>query len=142
MIAPQVPAGRTVGHASFDHHTHGEVDHPIRVMTAREGYIGQIDVEMLATCGTVVRRVGHQEINRATGVDIAKVVQRALAGGGARGEMVTAWTGGLLMVAALRSPLGCWEVLDVDNALGGVWHVFTRSEHGWLPWKKRLRPVV
>src|SRR6266571_4920763 len=54
---------------------------------------------MLTTCGTVVRRVGHQEVNRATGAYIAKVV-------------------------------------DVDNALGGVWHVFTRSKHGWLPWKK------
>ena len=67
VIAPQVPTGRTVGHAIFDHHTHGQVDHPMRVMTAGWGDIGQIDVEMLPTCGTVVRRVGHQDVNRATG---------------------------------------------------------------------------
>src|SRR2546425_2616897 len=91
---------------------------------------------MLTTCGTVVRRVGHQEVNRATGAYIAKVVQGALVGGVARGEMPTSGAGGLLIVTAIKSQLGCWEVLDVDNALGGVWHVFTRSKHGWLPWKK------
>src|SRR2546428_7674353 len=91
---------------------------------------------MLTTCGTVVRRVGHQEVNRATGAYIAKVVQGALVGCVARGEMPTSGAGGLLIVTAIKSQLGCWEVLDVDNALGGVWYVFTRSKHGWLPWKK------
>src|SRR5207245_1805845 len=85
---------------------------------------------------TVVRRVGHQEVNRATGAYIAKVVQGALVGCVARCEMPTSGAGGLLIVTAIKSQLGCWEVLDVDNALGGVWHVFTRSKHGWLPWKK------
>src|SRR2546426_173367 len=91
---------------------------------------------MLTTCGTVVRRVGHQEVNRATGAYIAKVVQGALVGCVARGEMPTSGARGLLIVTAIKSQLGCWEVLDVDNALGGVWYVFTRSKHGWLPWKK------
>src|SRR6266702_8584272 len=50
--------------------------------------------------------------------------------------MPTSGAWGLLIVTAIKSQLGCWEVLDVDNALGGVWHVFTRSKHGWLPWKK------
>src|SRR5207244_13212835 len=91
---------------------------------------------MLTTCGTVVGRGGHQDVNRATGAYIAKVVQGALVGCVARGEMPTSGAGGLLIVTAIKSQLGCWEVLDVDNALGGVWHVFTRSKHGWLPWKK------
>src|SRR2546427_7074936 len=91
---------------------------------------------MLTTCGTVVRRVGHQEVNRATGAYIAKVVQGALIGCVVRREMHTSGAGGLLIVTAIKSQLGCWEVLDVDNALGGVWYVFTRSKHGWLPWKK------
>src|SRR5947209_18432104 len=91
---------------------------------------------MLTTCGTVVRRVGHQEVNRATGAYMPKVVQGALVGCVARGEMPTSGAGSLLIVTAIKSHVGCWEVLDVDNALGGVWHVFTPSKHGWLPWKK------
>src|SRR5512145_2491251 len=101
VIAPPMPAGRPVGHALFAHHTHGYVDHPLRVMTAGWGYIGQIDVAMLTTVGTGGRRVGHQEVNRATGAYIAQVVQEALVGFVARGEMATSWAGGLLMVTAI-----------------------------------------
>src|SRR6266851_5910107 len=85
-----------------------------------------------------MRRGGHQEVNRATGASIAQVVQGALVRGGARGEMATSWTGGVLMVSALQSQLGYWEVLDVDNALGGVWHVCTRSKHRGLTWEKMV----
>src|SRR6266581_2548578 len=52
--------------------------------------------------------------------------------------MATSWTGGVLLVSAIQSQLGYWEVLDVDNALGGVWHVCTRSKHRWLPWKNMV----
>src|SRR5712691_11715470 len=52
--------------------------------------------------------------------------------------MATSWTGGVLMVSAIQSQLGYGEVLDVDNALGGVWHVVTRSKHRWLPWEKMV----
>ena len=135
VIAPQMPAGRPGGHASFDHHTHGDVDHPLRVMTAGWGYIGQSDVAMLTTCGTVVRRGGHPEVNRATGAYVAKVVHGALVGGVARGEMATSWAGGVLMVTAIKAQLWGGKVLDIDQTLGGVWHVFTRSKHRWLPWK-------
>ena len=133
MIVPQVPAGRPVGHVIFDHHTHGYVDHPPRVMTTGWGYIGQIDVEMLTTCATVVRRVGYQEIHWATGAYIAKVVQGALVGCVARGEMATSWAGGLLMITAIKAHLWDRQVCDIDKTLGGVWHVFTWSKHRWLP---------
>jgi acid phosphatase class B len=133
VIAPQVPAGRPVGQVIFDHHTHGYVDHPPRVMTTGWGYIGQIDVEMLTTCATVVRRVGSQEVHWATGASIAKVVQGALVGWVARGEIATSWAGGLLMITAIKAPLWDRQVFDIDNTLGGVWHVFTWSKHRWLP---------
>jgi len=103
------------------------------VMTAGWGYIGQIDVKMLPAFGTVVRRVGHQEVHRATGGDIAKVVHGALAGFVARGELVASWAGGVLLVTPVKHQLRYWEVLDVADALRRVWHIFTRSEHGWLP---------
>jgi hypothetical protein len=135
VIAPQVPAGRPVGQAIFDHHPHGYVDHPLCVLTAGWGSIGQIDVAMLTTFGTVVRGVGPHEINRATGASIAKVVPEALVGFVARGEPATSWAGGVRMVTAIQSQWWGWKVCAIDTTLGGVWHVFTRSKHHWLPWK-------
>jgi hypothetical protein len=51
------------------------------------------------------------------------------------------------MVTVIKSPLRFREVLDIDNPLGGVWHVTARSIHRWLLWKKvstttRIRNVV
>jgi len=133
VITPQVPTRRAVGQTIFNHHTHGHIDDPVGVMSAGGGSITQINVEMLATWATVVRRVCHQEINRMTGVQIAEVMQRALSGCVARGELTTARAGSVLVVTMIKSQLRFWEVLDIDNPLGGVWHVFTRSVHDGLP---------
>jgi hypothetical protein len=68
VIAPEVPAGGAVGQAVFNHQAHGHLRHTMGVMTAGEGQIGQINVEMLPAVGTVVTRVGHSEVNGTTGV--------------------------------------------------------------------------
>src|SRR5438552_18962999 len=49
--------------------------------------------------------------------------------------MATSWAGSLLMVTAIKAQLWGWKVLNIDHTLGGIWHVFTRSKHRWLPWK-------
>jgi len=69
-----MPTGGTIGEAIFDDYPHGQINHPMRVMTARRGHIGQIDVEMLPAVGTVVTRVGHSEVNWTADVYIAQVV--------------------------------------------------------------------
>jgi hypothetical protein len=47
MIAPQVPTGLAVGQAIFNHHTHGQVDHSVRVVTA--GMVGTRSIKVI-TC--------------------------------------------------------------------------------------------
>jgi len=55
-----------------------------------------------------------------TGVQIAEVMQRALSGFVARGELTTARAGSVLVVTIIKSQLRFWEVLDIDNPLGRV----------------------
>jgi hypothetical protein len=93
-------------------------------------------IEILLAGRAMMRRVRHQEVNGATGGYIAQVVQGPLLGFVARGELATSRAGRLLVVTTIKSQLRCWEVLDIDNPLGGVWHVLARSKHRWLPWKK------
>ena len=133
VITPQVPARGAVGQAIFDHQAHRHVDDPMGVVTAGRRHIAEIDVEVLPARRAVVRRVSHPKINRTSGGQIAQVVQSPLSAFVAIGQMVTSWAGGVLMVTAVRHTLRSWEILDVDNALGRVWHVFTRSEHSVLP---------
>jgi hypothetical protein len=86
-------------------------------VTAGRGHIGEVDVEILRAWCAGVRGVRHQEVNRATSVDIAEVVQRTLPGFVARGELVASWAGSVLLVTTVRHTLRCGEVLDVDNPL-------------------------
>ena len=69
-----MPTGGTRGEAIFDDDPHGQINHPMRVMTARRGHIGQIDVAMLPALGTGVTRGGHSEVNGTTGAYIASIV--------------------------------------------------------------------
>jgi len=101
-------------------------------MTAGQGQIGQIDIKILLALRTIVRRVGHQEIHGTSGGQIAQVMQGALAGFVARGQMPTARAGTVIVVVIVSHQDGLGEVVDVDNTLGGVGYIFTGSEHGMV----------
>lgn len=75
VVAPEMPTGGSVGQAIFRHHPHGHIDHPVGVMSAGRGDITAINIAVLFASGTGVRCVGHQEINRVTGTQIAQVMQ-------------------------------------------------------------------
>jgi hypothetical protein len=74
VITPQVPAGGAIGQAIFDHQAHRQLDHPMGVVTPGWRHIAEIDVEVLAALRAGVRRVGHQQINRTSSGQIAKIV--------------------------------------------------------------------
>src|SRR5438105_2463102 len=101
VIAPQVPAGGTVGHAIFNHQTHREMDHTMGVMTAGRSYIGQINVEVLPALRAVVRRVRHQEVHRTSSIQIAQVMYGALSRCVARRDVTTSWTGRVPVVSVV-----------------------------------------
>src|SRR3989442_1229967 len=136
MITPEMPTRGSVGQTIFRHHPHGHIDHPMSVVSARWSQICQINVEVLFASMTVMRRVGHQEINRVTRAQITQVMQRALSRFVPRGEMRAPGTRSLLMVAMIRHELGGGEAVDVGNPLGGVWYVSSRSVHNGLPEEK------
>jgi hypothetical protein len=54
VVAPEVPAGRTVGQAILDHEPHGEVYHVVGVLTAGWCQIGEVRAKVLATLRTVM----------------------------------------------------------------------------------------
>jgi hypothetical protein len=98
-------------------------------MTAGQGHIGQIDIEILATVGAVVRRRRDQEINRTPGSYIAQIMQGALARFVAIGQMPTSRARTVVVVAVVGHENGLGQIVDVDDALGGIGDIFTGSEH-------------
>jgi len=77
-----------------------------------------------------VRRISDQEIYRATGGYIAEVMQGALAGLVAIGQMPTSRAGTVVVIAVVGYYNGLRQVVGVDDALRWVRYIFTGSEHG------------
>ena len=127
-----MPTRGAVRQAVFDHEAYRQLEHTTRVMTAGQGYIRPIDGKILPTSRTLVRRGGPHETDRTAGAHIAQLMSRALAGFVAIDQMPASGTGGMVVVPVVRYQDRCGEVLDVNNALGGVWYVFTRSVHAFL----------
>jgi len=136
VVAPQMPAGGAGRQAVFDHQASRHLDHTTRRMTAWQGSISQLDVNILLASRTRVRRGGHQEINWTSGRQIAQIMERTLAGCVAGGQVTASGAGGVVVVPVVRHKGRRWEVVDVHNTLCRVWYVFTRSEHALLPSEK------
>jgi hypothetical protein len=64
VVAPQVPTRWAVGQAVLDHNPHRQIDHAVRVVTARWRQISEIGVEVLAAFRTVMLRIGDHESPR------------------------------------------------------------------------------
>ena len=76
-----------------------------------------------------MRRIRDQEINRTTGGDIAEVMQGALAGLVAIGQMPTSRAGTVVMIAVVGHYNGLRQVVGVDDTLRGVRDLCTGSDH-------------
>src|SRR5262245_35833360 len=74
VVAPEVPAGATVGQAILDHEPHGEVHHAVGVLTAGWCQSREVGAKVLATLRTVMLGIGHQQIARTPYVEIPQVM--------------------------------------------------------------------
>jgi hypothetical protein len=54
VVAPQMPTRWTVGQAVLDHNPHRQIDHTVRVVTARWRQIREVGAKVLATLRTVM----------------------------------------------------------------------------------------
>ena len=130
VVAPQMPTGGAIGQPVFHHEAHRELDHPPGIMTAGPGQIGQVDIEIPAAVGAIVRRVGDHQINRATGSQIAHVVQGPLSEFVAISQLSASQAGAVVIVGVVGQYSRRRKIVEINDALGGIRDVFAGSEHG------------
>src|SRR4029434_3497995 len=75
VVAPEVPTRGPVGQAVLDHEPYRQINHAMRVLTARWPQIGEVRAQVLATLGAVMLRIRDHEITRTPQVEIPQVVQ-------------------------------------------------------------------
>src|SRR6266511_243971 len=132
VVAPQVPTRRAVGQAVLDHEPHRQIDHAVRVLTARWRQIGQVRIEVLATLAAVMLRIGDHEFTRTPQVEIAQVVQRPLGLLVPIGYVTTTRTHVPLVIAAVGNHLWRGQVGNRGNPFAGIGSIRTWTEHGFI----------
>src|SRR6266571_3898697 len=142
VVPPQMPAGGPVGQAIFDHQSYRQIHHAVGVVTARWRQIGEVRIEVLATLGAVMLRIGNHKITRTPHVEIALVVQRPMRLLVPIGRVTTARTRLPNVVATIRDDLGLRQVCGHRDPFARVGSVFTWTEHRVALLAQRLGPEL
>src|ERR671925_1264258 len=142
VVAPEVPAGGTVGQAVLDHEPHGEVHHAVGVLTAGWCQIGEVRAKVLATLRTVMLGIGHQQIPRTPHVEIPQIMERPMSLLVPIGRVTTTRARLPDVVATVRDDLGLWQVCGCGDPGAWVGAVLTWTEHRVALLAQRFGPAL
>src|SRR6266700_5918473 len=140
VVSPEMPTRRAVGHAIFDHESYRQIHHAVGVVTARWRQIGEVRIEVLATLGAVMLRIGNHKITRTPQVEIAQVVQRPLGLLVSIGHVTTTRTRVPSVVATRGNHLWLGQVGNRGDPFGGIGSIRTRTKHSFALLVLMLEP--
>jgi hypothetical protein len=129
MVAPQVLTCRAVGQAILDHDAHGQVHHPVGVMTPGWGHVREVQAEVRVARRTLVLRRGDDQVPWTPGVEIAQIMPRALLALVAIGVAPTTRTGVVGGVATAVKKLWLGSIRRARDAFRGIGPVYAGSWH-------------
>src|SRR5712691_11205220 len=142
VVAPEVPTCRPGGQAVLDHEPYRQINHAVRVLTARGRQIGEVRVQVRATLRTGVLRIRDHEITRTPQVEIPQVVQCPLALLVPIGLVTTMRTRLSRVDAPVRDDLWRWHVGNRGHPFGGIGSIRTRTKHGFALLVPMLGPKL
>jgi len=108
MIAPQVPAGNSVGQRVLDDQTHGQPLNAAGVQALRRGEVGQVGGEATAAAAAAMPGEDNEQVAGPLGARIAEVVEASRIQGVSAGPPAAARAGprGVVAGAPLDARLG------------------------------------
>src|SRR5262245_6449465 len=142
VVAPEVPAGGTVGQAILDHEPHGEVYHAVGVVTAGWCQIGEVRAQVLATLRTVMLGRGHHQITRTPHVEIPHIMERPLRLLVPIGRVTTTRARLPEVVGAVGDNLGLWQGCGGGDPGAGVGSVLPWTAHRVALLAQRFGPAL
>src|SRR4029453_5375094 len=142
VVAPEVPTRRTVGQTVLDHQPHCQIDHTVGVVTARWCQIGHVGIEVPATLGAVMLRIGDHEITRTPQIEIPQVVQRPMGLLVSIGHVTTSRTRVPYVVATIGNNLWLGQVGNRGNPFAGIGSIRPRTEHSCVLRARMLGPQL
>ena len=130
MVSPQAPTGHAIRQTVFHDQSHGQVDHAMRVVTARRSQCRHVGVEVLPALGAIVNRIGELNVVWPTRGKVTQIMERSMRRPISIATVSTACAGATTMIATTLNGLRLWKVFRGCDAFGGIGNVPTWSRHG------------
>src|SRR5215468_8811511 len=128
VVTPQVPAGRPVGQAIFDHQPYRQIHHAVGVLTAGWRQVREVGAKVLATLRTVMLGIGHQQVTRTPHVEIPHIMERPMRLLVPIGRVTTTRARLPEVVATVGDDLGLGQVCGCGDPSAWVGAVLTWTE--------------
>ncbi len=130
MVPPKAPTGHAIRQTVLHGQSHGQVDHAVRVVTARRSQCRHVRVEVLPAVGAIVNRLGHVNLMRPTRGKVPQIMKAPLRGSIPIRAVSAAWARTTTMTATPRNDLRLRQIFDTWDAFGGIRYILTWSRHG------------
>src|SRR5262249_29650405 len=130
VVAREAAACWPVGHPGLDHEPYRQINHTVRILTARRRQIGEVRVKVLAALRTGVLRIRDHEIPRTPQVEMPQVVQCPLVLLVPIGLVTTPRTRLARVGAMRRDDLWRWQGGTRGHPFGGIGSIRPWTAHG------------
>ena len=130
MVSPKAPTGHAIRQTVLHDQSHGQVDHAVRVVTARRSQCRHVRVEVLPALGAIVHRIGELNVVWPTREKVAQIMKRSMGSSISITTAPTACAGTTTMTTTALNGLRLWKIFGACDAFGGIWNVPTWSRHG------------
>jgi hypothetical protein len=125
-----MPTGCFVGDAILHHDTDRQGHDPMGVVRFRRCQIGDIGVEVLATLGAMMLRIGEHNVAWSARDEVANIMQRAGERLVAVAAFAAARTGTMLEIATLLDNPWFRQILWPRDSFRRIGPVLTGTRHG------------
>jgi len=123
MLAPQMPASRSVRQAVLHNQPHGCENHAVCIVALGQGQIIHVGIEVGAASGTMMLGVGDLDIPRPPADRVAQVVQATNDRANTIGACAAGGAAPASVVATPLADLGLRQILNTGNPFGCIAHV-------------------
>ncbi len=129
MVSPKAPTGGAIRQGVLHDQLHGQINHAVRVVTARRSQCRHVRVEVLPALGTIMHRIGELNVVWPSREEIAQIMKRSMRSPISITTMSTACAGTTTMTATTLNDLRLGKIFGGCDAFGSIRNVLAWACH-------------
>ena len=129
MVSPKAPTGGAIRQGVLHDQLHGQINHAVRVVTARRSQCRHVRVEVLPALGAIMDRIGELNVVWPAREKVAQIMKRSMRSPISITTVSTACAGTTTMTTTTLNDLRFGKIFDGCDAFGSIPNVSTWACH-------------